>query len=171
MSDRTTPLVIPSAQNQANVGPKTPRWMYRIGNALIQLDKIMWTKRYRPLQMDVESLSSETAAKMGVGICSLDCQLAFEHALRPDEQVAILESLNKELASAGMLTNFYVLPDSTIIRPSIIDRADYGPVKLGWVVSFYLPGRDKSILSCLLANEPECLDLLQSLAARVNSIH
>lgn len=148
----------------------TRKRMHRVGKALIQIDKIVWTKRYRPLQTNTDSLSDKEAAKMGVGICSLDSQLAFEHALQPDKQVLILDELNKELESAGLLTDFYVLPDSTIIRPMIIDRADYAPVKLGWVVNFYILGRDKPILTSLLANESECLDLLQSLADRVNSI-
>ncbi len=165
-SSTTVPVTSTSASTSS-----TPKRLYRVGNALIQIDKIMWTKRYRPLQAEIDSLAPETVANMGVGICSLDCQLAFEHALQPDKQVLILDELNKELESAGLLTDFYVLPDSTIIRPMIIDRADYAPVKLGWVVNFYILGRDKPILTSLLTSESECLDLLQSLADRVNSLH
>ncbi len=164
-SSTTVPVTSTSASTSS------PKRLYRVGNALIQIDKIMWTKRYRPLQAEIDSLAPETVANMGVGICSLDCQLAFEHALQPDKQVLILDELNKELESAGLLTDFYVLPDSTIIRPMIIDRVDYGSVKLGWVVNFYILGRDKPILTSLLTSESECLDLLQSLADRVNSLH
>ena len=145
----------------------TPKRLHRVGNSLIQPEKIMWTQRYRPLQMPVDLLSAKAAARMGVGVSSLDCQLAFEHALQADEQVAILNNLNEALESAGLLTRFYVLPDKTIVRPEIISKVDYGEVELGWIVRFYQAEKKKPFLSCLLTDEQECQLLFQSLEAHL----
>jgi hypothetical protein len=167
MSDKPSKLVPATSANAST--SSTPKRLYHVGNAMIQLEKIAWTKRYRPLQMDANALSDTAAAKMGVGVCSLDRQLAFEHALQPDEQVEILEDLNKTLESAGLLPHFFVLPDKTVVRPELIAQVAYGEVKLGWIVCFYLAEKSKPFLTCLLADEQECKQLYQSLEAHIAS--
>jgi len=162
-SSKTVPATSPNASTSST----TPKRLHHVGNSLIQLEKIMWTKRYRPLQIDTDSMSDKEAAKMGVGVFSLERQLAFEHALQADEQVVILNNLNEALESAGLLTRFFILPDNTVLRPELIAKVDYYEVKQGWIVRFYLAEKKKSFLSCLLADEQECRLLFQSLEAHL----
>ena len=59
-SSKTVPATSPNASTSST----TPKRLHHVGNSLIQLEKIMWTKRYRPLQIDTDSMSDKEAAKM-----------------------------------------------------------------------------------------------------------
>lgn len=140
-----------------------------IGNALINLDLVLYTKRYQLLQSSIQDMSADNLSKLGIGINGNATQLAFIHAIEPEKQVSLLTTLNEELQKIGLLDQFFILPDSTIIRPELIASAEYGEVNNGCVVKLYSANVKNPLITSLLNSEGECLSVLNSLAERLKT--
>lgn len=141
-----------------------------IGTKLLDLAQIAYVKRYRPLNEPLELLTPEVRAKMGVGVNSVDRQLAFEGIPNPEAQSQFLAELRAALAAAGLLERFFEMPDGTILRPELVVSGDYGSVANGCIVRLYGRAGDKPMMTCLCASEAECENSLQALSKRLNVV-
>ena len=140
-----------------------------VGSSMVYLSNVDFTKRYQLLSGSTADKTPEALARLGVGINSKIKQLAFIHAIEPDIQLEHLTQLNSALTNAGLLDKFFILPDSTIIRPELVDSAEYGAVENGWVIRLYSATMDKPLITCLLNSEDECQDVLKHLTERLKS--
>lgn len=139
-----------------------------IGRNLINLVLIAYTKRYQPLNESLEAMTPDAISRLGVGINSLERQIAFGAAAEPEKQVQLLKDVRDALANAGLLEKYFVLEDGTIVLPELVKSADYGEMNLGHVVRLYTDGIEKPIMTCLCSSEAACVHLLTELSNRLN---
>ena len=140
-----------------------------VGSSMVYLSNVDFTKRYQLLSGSTADKAPEALARLGVGINSKIKQLAFIPAIEPDVQLEHLTQLNSALTNAGLLDKFFILPDSTIIRPELVASAEYGEVDNGCVVRLYSAASKTPLITCLLSSEKECISVLHSLAERLNT--
>ncbi|MFB2908038.1 hypothetical protein ACE1BH_24530 [Aeromonas jandaei] len=139
-----------------------------IGRNLVNLTHIAYTKRYQPLNESLERMTPDAISRLGVGINSLERQIAFGATAEPEKQVQLLKDVRDALANAGLLEKYFMLEDGTIVLPELVKSADYGDMGNGPVVRLYADGIEKPILTCLCSSEAACVQLLTELSNRLN---
>lgn len=139
-----------------------------IGRNLVNLTHIAYTKRYQPLNVPLEEMTHEAIARLGIGINSLERQIAFDATAESEKQIQLLKDVRDALANAGLLEKYFVLEDGTIVLPELVKSADYGEMGTGHVVRLYAGGTEKAIMTCLCSSEAACVQLLTELSDRLN---
>ncbi|QLH65358.1 hypothetical protein HXV88_02290 [Aeromonas veronii] len=158
----------PSCKSKAPVATAVAKPLVIIGRNLVNLTHIAYTKRYQPLNVPLEEMTPEAIARLGIGINSLERQIAFDATAESEKQIQLLKDVRDALANEGLLEKYFVLEDGTIVLPELVKSADYGEMNLGHVVRLYADGIEKPIMTCLCSSEAACVHLLTELSNRLN---
>lgn len=138
-----------------------------IGRRLVNLSSITHTQRYQPLTKPLAELDQEALERLGVAIYNTSHQASFEFITGSDEQTQYLKQVREALAGAGLLDQYFELPDGTLLLPHLVQSADYGEMPNGWVVRLYRDGADKPLMTCLCSSEDACIATMTALSERL----